>query len=70
MVSLVRRRGANYGIELKPVALERVAGHERRLPADYRNGHGIAEEFRRYALPLIGKPLPKFIKLRNVVPKL
>jgi hypothetical protein len=35
-----------------------------------REGNGITIEYRKYALPLIGDPLPEYAKLRKVhIPK-
>ncbi len=61
MVSFVRSKSA-YKIKYQPVPLEKIPGRERSLPASFLNHEKtmITPAFVRYALPLIGKNLPKF----------
>lgn len=65
MVALTRQSDDPYRCELDSVDLGTVANSERRMPADFLEQSGVitgvSEEFRRYALPLLGPaPEPHF----------
>lgn len=62
MVGFKRKPGKKYAIEYCPVPLEKIPNRERYLPAkffDVKKGM-IKPAFKPYALPLLGKNLPKF----------
>jgi 6-phosphofructokinase 1 len=72
MVTLVRASSRTYRCATGLVELEKVAAATKAMPRDFinREGNGITEEYRRYAMPLIGGPLPEYIKVKKVfVPK-
>jgi hypothetical protein len=53
------------------VELEKVDRAEKVMPDDYSTGNDVTEPFLKYARPLIGGPLPKYVQLeRHPVPKL
>lgn len=62
MVGFVRKPGKTYKIDYKPVALEKIPGRERYMPASFLNldRTGITPAFVKYALPLLGPGLPGF----------
>lgn len=62
MITLVRQPGPEYRASTGFVELERVAGVERLVPADWRLPNAIAPEFRDYLQPLIG-PIAPFAAL-------
>jgi 6-phosphofructokinase 1 len=66
MVTLVRGPGPTYTCETGLIDLERVANEERLLPFDYIDGvgTGVTPSFREYAMPLIGDPLPRRVRLQ------
>lgn len=70
MVTLVRTPGPAYACETGLVDLDLVANAQRLLPVEYLNaaGTGVTQAFREYALPLIGEPLPRHVRLRGVPP--
>ncbi|HWF46934.1 MAG TPA: diphosphate--fructose-6-phosphate 1-phosphotransferase [Bryobacteraceae bacterium] len=58
MITLVRDPGSDYGVTTGLVELERVAGVERLVPADWRMPNDISPDFRDYLQPLIGPVAP------------
>jgi ATP-dependent phosphofructokinase / diphosphate-dependent phosphofructokinase len=64
MVSLEREAGADYRVETGTAPLDVVANSQRRLPDDFINssGNGLTDAFTDYAEPLLGEPLPRFIR--------
>ena len=73
MVTLVREPGPEYHCHTGLVELEKVANAERPLPDEYLNeaGNFVAPAFLDYARPLIGSPLPKYVRLQgHPVPRL
>ena len=68
MVTLVRESNDPYTCGTGLVPLEKAALAEKKLPADYINeaGNFPTERFAEYARPLIGGPLPEYVKLRKV----
>jgi 6-phosphofructokinase len=61
MVAFKRRSDAPYACDLDSVALKLVANSERQLPPDFLGPDGVGEQFRTYALPLLGPaPEPHF----------
>jgi len=72
MVTLVRESSDPYVCTTGLAPLAEVANAEKLLPDDYinENGNGMTDKFREYALPLIGEPLPKYVRLkRHLIPK-
>ncbi len=67
MVTLVREPGREYRCTTGFVELERVANAEKLMPDDFINedGNGVTKAFVDYALPLLGGPLPEYVKLEN-----
>lgn len=67
MVTLVREPGPEYRCTTGLVGLEKVAAAEKLLPDSYINAAGnfVTEEFLQYARPLIGGPLPEYVRLAN-----
>jgi 6-phosphofructokinase 1 len=65
MVSLERLSGPEYRVETSTVPLEVVANQQKRVPDEFigPNGAGLTEAFVAYAAPLIGEPLPDFVRL-------
>ena len=65
MVTLEREPGQTYAVSTGTVALEVVANQQRRLPDEFVNadGNGLTEAFEAYARPLLGDPLPSFVRL-------
>jgi ATP-dependent phosphofructokinase / diphosphate-dependent phosphofructokinase len=66
MVTLVRQEtGSRYASTTGLTELERVANQHRPLPAAFvsKSGKGITAAFRDYALPLLGEPLPRPLRL-------
>jgi 6-phosphofructokinase 1 len=65
MVSLEREAGRMYRVTTGTTPLEVVANEQRRLPDAFVNadGNGLTSAFVDYAAPLIGEPLPEFLRL-------
>jgi 6-phosphofructokinase 1 len=65
MVSLERDHGPTYTVRTGTTPLQVVANQQKRLPAEYINqhGNGLTDAFVDYATPLIGEPLPEFLRL-------
>jgi len=72
MVTLIRAPGKVYRCTTGLVALEKVANVTKSVPRNFINkeGNGMTGEYREYAIPLIGEPLPKYVKVKKLlVPK-
>jgi 6-phosphofructokinase len=70
MVTLVREQaGSGYASTTGLTDLDRIANQHRPLPAEFvsESGKGITAQFRDYALPLLGEPLPAPIRLDGPV---
>ena len=65
MVTLVRKSDEPYACDTGLAPLEEIANRERTLPAEYLNAAGNypTAAFLRYARPLIGDPLPEYVRL-------
>ena len=65
MAAIRRDSDHPYAWSLTEVPLENVANLERKFPLEWINQgrNGITDEFRTYALPLIGEPLPPYAVL-------
>jgi 6-phosphofructokinase 1 len=57
-----------YRVTYGVVPLERIANTERRLPDEFIDvdGRSVTPAFRRYALPLLGDPLPAYGRIDPV----
>jgi ATP-dependent phosphofructokinase / diphosphate-dependent phosphofructokinase len=64
MVTLERRSEARYAVGTGTAPLAVVANEQRRLPPAFVNedGNGLTAAFESYARPLIGGPLPEFVR--------
>jgi 6-phosphofructokinase 1 len=64
MVTLEREPGAAYAVTTGTVDLQVVANQQKRLPEAFINaaGNGLTEAFETYARPLLGEPLPTFVR--------
>jgi len=62
MSTIIRKPGDAYEVEYGDVPLETVANAERSFPAEWiaQSKVDVADGFVRWALPLIGEPLPEF----------
>ncbi len=72
MVTLERMPGAEYAVTTGLIAVSEVAGKERPLPDAYLDeaGNYVTSEYLDYVRPLIGGPLPEYVRLRTPsVPK-
>ena len=80
MPVIVRTSDAPYRWKIEPAPLEKIANHEKKMPAGFirRDGYGITPAARRYLEPLIrgetpppyGRDgLPKYVALKNVAVK-
>ncbi len=65
MVTLERMAADAYAIATGMAPLEVVANQQRRLPVEFVNetGNGLTPSFEAYARPLLGDPLPEFVRL-------
>ena len=74
MVTLERAPGTAYAVTTGLVPVEDVAGKERPLPDTYLNaaGNHVTAAFVDYVRPLIGEPLPAYVRLHspNVVKRI
>jgi 6-phosphofructokinase 1 len=72
MVTLEREPGPQYAATTGLISVDEVAGKERPLPDAFLNetGNFVTREFLDYVRPLIGDPLPNYMRLRiSTVPK-
>ncbi len=67
MVTLERVPGEDYAANTGLVSVDEVAGKERALPDAFLNGEGnfVNAAFLDYVRPLIGEPLPEYVRLRT-----
>lgn len=68
MVTLVRESGDPYVCGTGLARVETIANREKRLPDEYVNAAGNypTAAFLEYALPLIGDPLPSYVRLAKI----
>ena len=77
MPVIVRTSDTPYRWKLEPAPLDKIANHEKKMPANFltRDGFGITPAARRYLSPLIRgevpppygrEGLPKYVQLKNV----
>jgi len=67
MVTLVRHMDPDYHCTTGLVELARVANEQRLMPGEYLNADKtmVTQAFYDYALPLLGDPLPHYVKLEK-----
>ncbi|MDD5085460.1 MAG: diphosphate--fructose-6-phosphate 1-phosphotransferase [Candidatus Omnitrophica bacterium] len=65
MVTFVRASDRPYFCRMGKVHVSEIAGKEKKLPASFisQSGTFVTDKFRKYAMPLIGKPLASFANL-------
>ncbi len=65
MVTLAREPGDRYRCNTGLAPLDKVAGQVKLMPSEYLDSANrfVTDEFIRYAMPLIGAPLPRFGRL-------
>jgi len=70
MIAIKREGEDEYGYTFSGVDLGKVAGSERSLPEHFLNEEGnmVTQEFRSYASPLLGEPIPQYTTLANYPP--
>lgn len=68
MVTIERTSDEPYTVRFGVAPLEAVANTERLLPAEFigADGRSVTAAFRRYALPLLGAPLPAYARMADV----
>jgi len=72
MSTIIRKPGNVYKIIYDKAHLDVVANSERKFPQEWISGDrvDVTDEFINWALPLIGSPLPRFTKFKEIhVPK-
>ena len=72
MSTIIRKPGGIYKISYDKVLLDVVANSERKFPQEWISIDkvDVTDEFIEWALPLIGSPLPRFAKFKEIyVPK-
>lgn len=71
MVTLVRRSDTPYVCETGLAPVEEIANREKKLPAEYMNeaGNYPTDAYMTYARPLIGDPLPDYVRLAKIAVK-
>lgn len=71
MITLVRESSEPYVCSTGLAPLEEVALSEKPIPDDYINEEGnfVTDKFIEYAKPLIGEPLPEYVRLEKVPAK-
>jgi 6-phosphofructokinase 1 len=65
MATILRMPGKAYAVQYGEVPLEVVANAERTFPAEWiaPSRTDVTDGFVRWAMPLIGEPLPRFAQL-------
>ena len=68
MVTLVRESNRPYRCTTGTVELEFVANREKKVPDEFINEEGnfVTEKFLEYVRPLIGDPLPEYVRLERI----
>lgn len=70
MLTIERISDEPYVVTYGVAPLTAIANTERLLPAEFigTDGRSVTPAFRRYALPLLGEPLPQYGRLANLAP--
>ncbi|MFZ5924672.1 MAG: diphosphate--fructose-6-phosphate 1-phosphotransferase, partial [Bacillota bacterium] len=68
MVTIMRKPGPRYEVEMSTADLDVVANEEKLVPGEFINeaGNDVTRAFIDYALPLIGGPLPSYVRLERI----
>jgi 6-phosphofructokinase 1 len=68
MSTIIRNFGAPYKVNFNKISLDIVANSERKFPREWitPNRVDVTDEFINWALPLIGGPLPRFAKFKEI----
>ena len=68
MSTMIRKPGGIYKITYDKIPLDVVANSERKFPQEWisRDRIDVTDEFIEWALPLIGTPLPRFAKFKEI----
>lgn len=73
MATIIRKPGDDYQVEFGKVPLDVVANSAREFPKEWiaPNGADVTDAFVKWAMPLIGGPLPRFTRFEEILaPKL
>jgi len=67
MATIIRNPGDIYGVKFDKVSLDVVANSEREFPKEWISPDkaDVTDEFVKWALPLIGDPLPEFTEFKE-----
>lgn len=68
MVTIMRKAGPHYEVEMGTADLDVVANEEKLVPDEFINdaGNDVTPAFIEYASPLIGGPLPPYARLERI----
>ncbi len=68
MSTIIRIPGANYKVKYAEVSLEKVANSKREFPKEWiaSNKVDVTDDFVDWAMPLIGKNLPRFAEFKEI----
>ncbi|MEW6228227.1 MAG: 6-phosphofructokinase [Bacillota bacterium] len=68
MVTIMRKPGPRYEVEMSTADLDVVANEEKLVPGEFINeaGNDVTKAFIDYASPLIGGPLPHYARLERI----
>lgn len=68
MVTIMRKPGPRYEVEMSTADLDVVANEEKLVPGEFINeaGNDVTRAFIDYASPLIGGPLPPYARLERI----
>ncbi len=68
MATIIREPGTIYRVKYDKVPLEVVANAEREFPEEWiaENKSDVSDGFVKWALPLIGGPLPEFARFKDI----
>lgn len=68
MATIIRNPGKDYSVKYDKVALDIVANSEREFPKEWiaPTNDDVTDDYIRWAMPLIGGPLPEFSKFKEI----
>jgi 6-phosphofructokinase 1 len=68
MVTLIREDSEQYKSKIGIIELEKVANAVKNFPQEFisEDGYFVTESFINYVKPLIGKPIPDYVRLRKI----
>jgi ATP-dependent phosphofructokinase / diphosphate-dependent phosphofructokinase len=69
MSTILRNPGDRYSVKYDKVPLDVVANSEREFPAEWivSSKDDVSDDFVRWAMPLIGGPLPEFTRFKDLL---